>query len=87
MSVERTRERKRAQNAAKIGALLAVAIVMLAFFGLWLFTGWAWNVWTWLQMLALAVAFGLVVYGFIRALLGGGGSSPGQSREKPDDKD
>ena len=87
MSVEKTRERKRAQNAAKIGGLLAVAAVISAFFGLWLFTGWAWNVWTWLQMLALALAFGLVVYGFIRALLGGGGSSTGQSRDKPHDKD
>jgi len=87
MSVEMTRERKRAQNAGKIGGLLAVAIVISAFVGIWLFTGWAWSVWTWLQMFALAVAFGLVVYGFIRARLGGGGSSPGQSREKSDNKD
>jgi hypothetical protein len=85
VSVKKPRERERAQNVGIIGGLCAVVIVALAFFGLWLSTGWAWNVWTWLQMLVLAVTLGLVVYGFVLALLAGSGSSPGRSKNKPDD--
>ena len=87
MSAKKPREGKRAQNAGMRGGLFAVVLVVLAFLGLWLFTGWAWDVWTWLEMLVLAVTLGLVVYGFVLALLGGGRSPPGRSNNKPNDDD
>jgi len=81
MSAKKPGGRKRAHNAGIRWGLFGVVLVLSAFFGLWLFTGWAWDVWTWLEMLVLAVTLGLVVYGFVLALLAGGRSPPGRSKK------